>query len=326
MKNSASNYSQIQVLQTQAEQLLPLVTNALAKFAYQEITHQRISQQNSAVIDHYQGLTRAQHRRSGQVIIKWQLNSKIEQNTADLQYEITVLIALNEWQEKHNNTIAPLLLDHKTIKITVLEQLQQFTMFVMPYYAKGSLAQCLKQPLTVSQKHNLIVQAAQLIVNLHQSGWIHGDIKPSNILISDDRFANNDDKPLTLLLTDYALAKRINSSIKDNFDESKGVNNAGTPAYLAPECWQGQSATVQSDIYAFGIMMYEILMGKRAFEINLQSDDPLKEWAIQHCQQLVPTLPNQYQRYQNIIDKALTKRMERRYIDMEEVLEYLKNL
>ena len=115
-----------------------------------------------------------------------------------------------------------------------------------------------------------------------------------------------------LLLTDFALATSINKPIAVNF--------AGTPAYLAPECWQGQGATLQSDIYAFGIMMTEILMGKRPFKVNIESSDPMIEWAIQHCQQPVPKLPLEYSRYQCIIEKALAKQMEKRYYNMKEVL------
>lgn len=316
MKNSASNHSQIQALQMQAQHLLPSITHALSNLGYQKAVHQRISQQDNDSGINYQGLTRAQYQSFGQVMIKWQLSPNIEQDSAPLNYELSALKALNEWQSDQNNTIVPSLLVYKTITITALAQPQQLVLLVMPYYPNGSLAQVLKQTLNDQQKHTLIMQAAQLVDSLHQSGWVHGDIKPSNFLIEDN---------LSPLLTDFALARRIDNGFDNNFNEDR-ENSAGTPAYLAPECWQGQSVTKQSDIYAFGVMMYEILVEKRPFEINSQSDDPLKDWAIQHCQQPIPILPKQYAHYQMIIDKALAKWLERRYKSMQEVLGSLKRM
>lgn len=126
--------------------------------------------------------------------------------------------------------------------------------------------------------------------------------------------SNADDSSIipNLLLTDFALAEPINKSV--------GASLAGTAAYLAPERWQGQGATVQSDIYAFGIMMTEILVGERPFKIHNQSNEPLREWAIQHCQQTIPTLPLEYSRYQGIVDKVLAKQVHKRYQSMKEVL------
>ena len=158
------------------------------------------------------------------------------------------------------------------------------------------------------------MQSAYLIANLHKAGWLHNDIKPSNILL--DSFLTNDANSSSvttkLLLIDFALAESVGVSSKSN--------PAGTPAYLAPERWQGQSATVQSDVYAFGIMMVDILIGERPFSVSKQSSEPLTEWAIKHCQQPVPKLPLEYSRYQGIVEKALAKRTAKRYQSMEEVL------
>ena len=73
-------------------------------------------------------------------------------------------------------------------------------------------------------------------------------------------------------------------------------------------------------------MMYEILMGKRPFNIDSENNEPLREWAIQHCQQTIPKLPIEYVRYQCIIDKALAKQVERRYQNMEQILLDLESI
>ena len=264
-------------------------------------------------------------------MIKWQLSADSNHNSADLAYEAEVLKSINiSISENGLPAIAPPILAYDNVTIQILKPSSQLTILVMPYYPNGSLASQLNSQnhsrLTDIQKHHFIVQSALLVAKLHNIGWLHNDIKPSNILL-DGFMPNHADN---LLLTDFALAEPINHDIAQNSDKNSDKNNtgdsAGTPAYLAPERWQGQGATLQSDIYAFGIMMYGILTGERPFKIDNQSGAPLREWAIQHCQQPIPTLPLEYSRYQSIINKALAKRVERRYQSMEDIVVDLERL
>ncbi len=338
MENSASNPPITQALQAQAVQLLSIITQELVAQHFSEIVHQRIAQQSTEQtqdiktqhIDntYFQGLTRAQHPQFGSVMIKWQLSDDAYPIAADLTHEADILAAVNASLKIKDKAIAPPLLAHHCLKVQILEQLQHLVIVVMPYYTNGSLASQLTASKHLSlialQKHHFVMKSAYLIANLHQAGWLHNDIKPSNILLegSDDEWPvdtmSNDLTP-RLLLTDFALSQRMTVA-------NSQPNPAGTPAYLAPERWQGQGATVQSDIYAFGVMMVEILTGKRLFQVSANSNKKLKTWAIQHCQQPIPTLPSEYSHYQCIVDKALAKREERRYRDMDKVLIDLKLL
>ena len=335
MENSASNPPITQALQAQAMQLLPIINQELDAQDFSEIVHQRIAQQSTeqtqdAKTQHidntyFQGLTRAQHPQFGSVMIKWQLSDGAYPIASDLTHEADILAAVNASSKIKDNAIAPPLLAQHCVNVQILEQPQKLIIVVMPYYSNGSLASQLTASkhlsLIASQKHYFITQAAYLIGNLHRAGWLHNDIKPSNILVegSDDEWpVDTMSNSLTprLLLTDFALSQRMTMA-------NSQPNPAGTPAYLAPERWQGQSATVQSDIYAFGIMMVEILTGTRPFQVSSNSNDKLKAWAIQHCQQPIPKLLSEYSRYQCMVDKALAKRVERRYQSLEEVLEGL---
>ena len=343
MKNNASNPSIIQALQARAQQLLPIITQSLLAESYNELVHQRLSEQRNEQKDgqsrkqnqdaktyeiinnHYQGLTRAHHLRFGEVMIKWALTPSSNSSLVDLNHEVEVLTAINALLQHSTGlaadkliAVAPPILAYRTLTLQNSECLQQLTILVMPYYPNGSLANQLSAKkhllLTEEKKYHFIVESGHLIANLHSTGWLHNDIKPSNFLLDDMLLnqAKNSSLMPNLLLTDFALAEHCGNS--------SSSHPAGTPAYLAPERWQGQSATTQSDIYAFGIMMFEILMGERPFNVRTKDANLLKAWAIQHCQATLPTLPSEYSRYQHVINKALAKRVEKRYQGMEEVL------
>ena len=343
MKNSASNpstekacakhVSTEQALQTQAQKILPVLTTLFSSLHYSEIAHQRLSQQSDSGAVYYQGLTRSQHPQFGQVMIKWQLSADSNKKSADLAYEAEVLKSINiSISENSLPAIAPPILAYDNVTIQILKPSSQLIVLVMPYYPNGSLAIQLNSRnhsrLTDIQKHHFIVQTALLVAKLHNIGWLHNDIKPSNILLDGfmPNHADNSSIAADLLLIDFALAEAINDDIAQNSDKNSTGDSAGTPAYLAPERWQGQRATLQSDIYAFGILLYEILTGERPFNIDNQSGEPLREWVIQHCQQPIPTLPLEYSRYQSIINKALAKRVERRYQSMEDIVVDLERL
>jgi len=340
MKNSASYQAVFQAkpkqdlakqtLQTDAQQILPILTIAFLDLQYSKIAHQRISQQGVTNTLEYQGLTRAKHPQFGEVMMKWQLSTDAHRHGSVLSYEADVLRSINQLSNHQGrfSSIAPPLLATHHLQLQVLNNSQTLTIVVMPNYANGSVARYLRQSLTTEQKQQLIIQAVKLIADLHNIGWLHNDIKPSNILL--DAFVPNHAAigviVPNLLLTDFALAEPINNGITQINKKNSTENNAGTPAYLAPERWQGQGATLQSDIYAFGIMLYEILAGERPFKIDNPSGAPLREWTTQHCQQPIATLPLEYSRYQRIINKALAKRMEKRYQSMEEIVLDLKRL
>ena len=325
-----------QKLRTQAAQILPSVTTALIDLGYYELCHQRISQQllnDETTVKNtiYQGLTRACHLQYKYVMIKWWLSCDSDDSVSNLNSssfhnvnnEAIVLRALKSSRQCQGNdsSIAPALLNSHLSRLQVLSSTYQLTVLVMPYYKNGNLANYLRQHKTLSdkQKYQLILQSAYLIAHLHQYGWLHNDIKPSNILLEDFVPNNADNSKVVprLLLTDFALAQRC--------EDISCHKPPGTPAYLAPERWQGQGAALQSDIYAFGIMMMEILTGNRPFRVSGQKGRHIAtEWAIAHCQQPIPKLPEAYQQYQDIINNVLAKRYEKRYKCMDEVIADLK--
>ena len=182
------------------------------------------------------------------------------------------------------------------------------------------------------QKHQLILKIAQLIADLHQRGQYHGDINPNTILMDDysESDMNSEHSDANVLLTTLTLAEPTSLSadqVSISSNDHKNILAAiGNPAYQAPERWQGQQATEQSDIYAFGILLYEILTGELPFTIVEQSSDPMLDWNNQHCLTPIPKLAEEYQPYQMIIDSALAKQRKKRYQSMQQAITDLQSL
>lgn len=102
--------------------------------------------------------------------------------------------------------------------------------------------------------------ARQLCAGLaavHERGLLHRDLKPANVML---------DGRGRVRLTDFGLAGEAGPRADG------GAEVAGTPAYMAPELLRGEPATVRSDIYALGLVLYEVFTGKRAFEAATVAD------------------------------------------------------
>ena len=120
---------------------------------------------------------------------------------------------------------------------------------VIPFYEGGSLAG--KGPLPLADVVELAGQIGRGLDALHERSIVHRDVKPSNVLLARDG---------TAALTDFGLALAPDSTrVTDT-----GVL-LGTPHYLAPELIAGGGATRQSDIYAFGCVLYELVAGHPPF-------------------------------------------------------------
>ncbi len=100
----------------------------------------------------------------------------------------------------------------------------------------------------------IITVVAEALDYAHRQQFIHRDLKPDNILLDPERGP---------LLTDFGLAKLVSEN-----SMSQSGNIVGTPHYIAPEAWEGQAAGVQTDIYALGCILYEMLTGQKLFPGN----------------------------------------------------------
>lgn len=114
-----------------------------------------------------------------------------------------------------------------------------------------------KGPLEVGRAINVFIQLCEAIQHAHFKGFIHQDIKPSNIMLSTDGAGNE-----TIKVIDFGVARILDISSKD--DTATGAM-CGTPLYMSPEQCSGANVDKRSDIYSLGAVMYEALCGRPPF-------------------------------------------------------------
>lgn len=104
---------------------------------------------------------------------------------------------------------------------------------------------------------DIVRQVAEAMEEAHQQGLVHGDLKPSNIML---------ERSGKVRILDFGLAAHMNV---DATTSSVGSDPQGTIAYMAPELLNGARASVLSDVYALGVVLFELLTGQRPFrELN----------------------------------------------------------
>jgi predicted Ser/Thr protein kinase len=131
---------------------------------------------------------------------------------------------------------------------------------VMKLLPGGSLAKRIDEgPLPWEEVVRLTGQVATALDYAHERGLVHRDIKPANVLLDDEGNA---------VLGDFGLVRALEGS-QLTVSLSGGV--LGTPAYIAPEVWDGMEATPLTDIYALACVVYEMIVGEQLFDATNMS-------------------------------------------------------
>ena len=171
---------------------------------------------------------------------------------------------------------------------------------VMEYIEGKTLKQLLKkrESLTLTEVIDIMTQLTDGIAHAHESYIIHRDIKPQNIMIEDNGL---------IKITDFGIAMALNAT---QLTQTNSV--MGSVHYLPPEQASGKGATIKSDIYSLGILMYELLTGNVPFK-----GDNAVEIALKHMKDKVPSIrkqnPSIPQAVENILLKATAKNPRNRY-------------
>lgn len=182
---------------------------------------------------------------------------------------------------------------------------------VMEYIEGKHLKQLLKKrgSLTVREVVDIMMQITDGMSAAHDSYIIHRDIKPQNIMILENGL---------IKITDFGIAMALNAT---QLTQTNSV--MGSVHYLPPEQACGKTATIQSDVYSMGILMYELLTGSVPFK-----GDNAVEIALKHIKESIPyvtdindSIPTSVA---NIVKRATAKNLKNRYQDAREMHEDLK--
>ncbi|MFJ8513002.1 Stk1 family PASTA domain-containing Ser/Thr kinase [Lysinibacillus xylanilyticus] len=177
---------------------------------------------------------------------------------------------------------------------------------VMEYVQGKTLKQYIQEfaPISPARSVHIMKQLTSAIANAHENHIIHRDIKPQNILM---------DAEGNVKITDFGIAMTLSAT---SFTQTNSV--LGTVHYLSPEQARGGTATNKSDIYALGIVLYELLTGELPF-----SGESAVSIALKHLQSETPsvrafdaTIP---QSLENVVLKATAKDASHRYSTVEEM-------
>ncbi len=182
-----------------------------------------------------------------------------------------------------------------------------YTYIVMPFFEGGTLTNLLQgQPLSLKKMDQIISQVGDALDYAHARGIIHRDVKPSNVLL---------DERGNCMLVDFGIAKIIEGTA--NLTQTGGV--VGTPAYMSPEQGRSNKIDHRSDIYALGVILYEIATGR----VPYKAETPIAV-LIKHIndplpppRKLNPALPHTVEQ---VILKAMAKNPDDRFATAGEMV------
>lgn len=153
------------------------------------------------------------------------------------------------------------------IGVTDFGQTEDGTLFMaMEYLAGKSLARLIadEQPLSEKRIVPIGAQVLAALAEAHAAGILHRDLKPENVMIESRR-----DEPDSVKVLDFGIAKILTTEAdadKTQTDLTLAGLVCGTPGYMSPEQWREETLDARSDLYAAGVLLYEMLTGSLPFE------------------------------------------------------------
>ncbi len=185
---------------------------------------------------------------------------------------------------------------------------------VMPCYDGETVRRRIdsRGPLPVAEALDLAAQALKGLAKAHRHGIVHRDIKPANLIVTGDG---------VLKIVDFGISKLAGAAA----DLTRTGLAIGTPSYMSPEQTMGQEVDARTDLWALGVVLYEMLSGSRPFT---GASEPALQAGIvgrepEPIRRLRPDVPAEAE---GILRRLLAKNREERYTSAEAVLDDLRVL
>jgi serine/threonine protein kinase/tetratricopeptide (TPR) repeat protein len=200
--------------------------------------------------------------------------------------------------------------------------------YIATEYVEGQTLRRLLEAgnLSLSDTLDLTIQAASALQAAHQAGIVHRDIKPENIMRRPDGYVK---------LLDFGLAKLTQHDIETKELDDEAITQSllmtqpglvmGTIAYMSPEQARGQRVDQRTDLFSLGVVLYEMVCGKRPFSGATHSD-VIAALLREEPRRLSQHLPNAPIELEQVVTKLLAKDREARYATAQELIADLKRI
>jgi serine/threonine-protein kinase PpkA len=208
---------------------------------------------------------------------------------------------------REGKTLARLSHPH-TVTIHDIGNVGNLYYMAMEYLPNGTLKERVAAGISAERGLIYVRQIASALSYAHAQELVHRDVKPANILFRANGSA---------VLSDFGIAK----SLDDRTQFTQAGFAVGTPSYMSPEQARGIEIDGRADLYALGVVLYEMLVGKLPYN----GPDAFST-ALAHLTEPLPELPIHYGRYQHILSKLLAKDREDRFANADELIRALDNL
>jgi tRNA A-37 threonylcarbamoyl transferase component Bud32/ActR/RegA family two-component response regulator len=181
----------------------------------------------------------------------------------------------------------------------------EYLFLALEYFPCGSLRERMRNPVSEADAINYTVQIGQALEIVHAAHVVHCDLKPSNIMLTNDN---------RIVLIDFGSARSQLLST----DLSRSDISTGTPYYVCPEQIMGREPDGRGDLYSLGVILFEMLAGAPPF-----AGKTLSDIFAAHRLADVPPLPAHRSRYQSVVNRLLAKDPAHRYTSAGEFLRAL---
>ena len=254
--------------------------------------------------------------RGGMGVVYLAQDRRLHRSVALKALAPALVVDPNQKERLQREARAAASLSHPSIATVYALEEFEGDLYVVSEYVRGKnlRAHLEEGPLATTTLLGVAVKIAKGLVAAHEKGVIHRDLKPENIVLSEQGDVKILDFGIALLAGQDPGTERL----------TEMGTLLGTPAYMAPEQLEGQTIDFRSDIFAFGILLYELASGSNPFE----SHTPISTIAriLETEPNPVPNLAQQVPGLEQIIQKCLRKNPEERYMSTQELVADLESL